>query len=92
MRRERANSQRNDTLEDAFALGTEGGDARAVLGLVRALAAHALLACVFVYFFGGEGAGCFPSAERKAASDANEASAAIRAGRAPGPRSDLKSS
>ena len=59
MRRERANSQRNDTLEDAFALGTEGGDARAVLGLVRALAAHALLACVFVYFFGGGGAGCF---------------------------------
>ena len=44
-RRERANRQRNHALENTFALGTEGGDARAVLGLVRALAADALLAC-----------------------------------------------
>ena len=43
-RRERANRQRNHALENTFALGTEGGDARAVLGLVRALAADALLA------------------------------------------------
>lgn len=53
MRRERANRQRNHALEDTLALGTEGGDARAVLGLVRALAADALLACAKSFIRGG---------------------------------------
>lgn len=53
LRRERANRQRNHTLEDTLALGTEGGDARAVLGLVRALAADALLACAKSFIRGG---------------------------------------
>ena len=52
-RRERANRQRNHALENTFALGTEGGDARAVLGLVRALAADALLACAKSFIRGG---------------------------------------
>ena len=85
-RRERANRQRNHALENTFALGTEGGDARAVLGLVRALAADALLACAKSFI---RGAGSFSSARNARATRADEKYATIRA---PGPRSDVKSS